>query len=323
MTTRRSFAALLAAAALAPALASAQAFPSQPITLVVPFPPGGVTDITARIVAQALEKKIGASIVVENRGGAGGNIGASVVARARPDGYTLLYGTQGVLAANPYLYKSINFDVQKDFTPVGLTYETAHMLVVRPDLPAKTTQEFIELAKASPGKLVYGSSGVGGGSHLFMEYFQHSAGIKLLHAPYKGGGPALTDLLGGRLDAMLDSIPSAAAQVKAGKLRALGVSGAQRDPEFPDVPTLAEGGAKDFAAVSWGAVMAPAGTPDEVVRKISQALSQAIDEPATRKLMAERGASVNPSTPEQAAQRIAQDQARWSTVIREAGISAE
>lgn len=323
MTTRRSFVALLAASALAPALAAAQAFPSQPITLVVPFPPGGVTDITARIVAQALEKKIGANIVVENRGGAGGNIGASVVARAKADGYTLLYGTQGVLAANPYLYKSINFDVQKDFTPVGLTYETAHMLVVRPDLPARTTEEFIALAKASPGKLVYGSSGVGGGSHLFMEYFQHSAGIKLLHAPYKGGGPALTDLLGGRLDAMLDSIPSAATQVKAGKLRALGVSGAQRDPEFPDVPTLAEGGAKDFAAVSWGAIMAPAGTPDDVVRKLSPALSQAIDEPGTRKLMAERGASVNPSTPEQAAQRIAQDQERWSTVIREAGISAE
>ncbi|CCN20200.1 Bug family tripartite tricarboxylate transporter substrate binding protein [Bordetella bronchiseptica] len=323
MTTRRSFVALLAASALAPALAATQAFPSQPITLVVPFPPGGVTDITARIVAQALEKKIGANIVVENRGGAGGNIGASVVARAKADGYTLLYGTQGVLAANPYLYKSINFDVQKDFTPVGLTYETAHMLVVRPDLPARTTEEFITLAKASPGKLVYGSSGVGGGSHLFMEYFQHSAGIKLLHAPYKGGGPALTDLLGGRLDAMLDSIPSAATQVKAGKLRALGVSGAQRDPEFPDVPTLAEGGAKDFAAVSWGAIMAPAGTPDDVVRKLSLALSQAIDEPGTRKLMAERGASVNPSTPEQAAQRIAQDQQRWSTVIREAGISAE
>lgn len=323
MTTRRSFVALLAASALAPALAAAQAFPSQPITLVVPFPPGGVTDITARIVAQALEKKIGANIVVENRGGAGGNIGASVVARAKADGYTLLYGTQGVLAANPYLYKSINSDVQKDFTPVGLTYETAHMLVVRPDLPARTTEEFIALAKASPGKLVYGSSGVGGGSHLFMEYFQHSAGIKLLHAPYKGGGPALTDLLGGRLDAMLDSIPSAATQVKAGKLRALGVSGAQRDPEFPDVPTLAEGGAKDFAAVSWGAIMAPAGTPDDVVRKLSLALSQAIDEPGTRKLMAERGASVNPSTPEQAAQRIAQDQERWSTVIREAGISAE
>jgi len=311
MTTRRSFVALLAASALAPALAAAQAFPSQPITLVVPFPPGGVTDITARIVAQALEKKIGANIVVENRGGAGGNIGASVVARAKADGYTLLYGTQGVLAANPYLYKSINFDVQKDFTPVGLTYETAHMLVVRPDLPARTTEEFIALAKASPGKLVYGSSGVGGGSHLFMEYFQHSAGIKLLHAPYKGGGPALTDLLGGRLDAMLDSIPSAATQVKAGKLRALAV------------PTLAEGGAKDFAAVSWGAIMAPAGTPDDVVRKLSLALSQAIDEPGTRKLMAERGASVNPSTPEQAAQRIAQDQERWSTVIREAGISAE
>ncbi|KDB94834.1 tripartite tricarboxylate transporter family receptor [Bordetella bronchiseptica D993] len=322
MTTRRSFVALLAASALAPALAAAQAFPSQPITLVVPFPPGGVTDITARIVAQALEKKIGANIVVENRGGAGGNIGASVVARAKADGYTLLYGTQGVLAANPYLYKSINFDVQKDFTPVGLTYETAHMLVVRPDLPARTTEEFIALAKASPGKLVYGSSGVGGGSHLFMEYFS-ARRIKLLHAPYKGGGPALTDLLGGRLDAMLDSIPSAATQVKAGKLRALGVSGAQRDPEFPDVPTLAEGGAKDFAAVSWGAIMAPAGTPDDVVRKLSLALSQAIDEPGTRKLMAERGASVNPSTPEQAAQRIAQDQERWSTVIREAGISAE
>lgn len=323
MTTRRSFAALLAAAVLIPALAHAQDFPNRPITLIVPFPPGGVTDITARIVAQALEKQMGTTIVVENRGGAGGNIGAALVARSKPDGYTLLYGTQGILAANPYLYKSINFDVQKDFVPVGLTYETAHMLVVRPDLEAKTAQQFIDLAKASPGKLVYGSSGVGGGSHLFMEYFQYSAGIKLLHAPYKGGGPALTDLLGGRLDAMLDSIPSAAAQIKAGKLRALGVSGAKRDADFPDVPTLAEAGLKDFAAVSWGAVMAPTGTPDAVVQKVSEGLRKALEDPNTQKLMAERGASVHPSTPEQAAERIKQDQARWSEVIRGAGITAD
>lgn len=323
MTTRRSFTALLAAVAFAPALAAAQDYPNKPITLVVPFPPGGVTDITARIVARSLESHLGATVVVENRGGAGGNIGTSVVARAQADGYTLLYGTQGVLAANPYLYKSANFDVNKDLAPVGLTYETAHMLVVRPDVQAKTTREFIDLAKASPGKLAYGSSGVGGGSHLFMAYFEHSAGIDLLHAPYKGGGAALTDLMGGRLDAMLDSIPSAAAQVKAGKLRALGVSGSERDPDFPDVPTLAEAGLKDFAAVSWGAMMVPAGTPQDIVQKISDALRRSLEDPATVKLMAERGAAVRPSTPEQAAERIKQDQQRWSTVIQAAGISAE
>lgn len=306
---------------LCPALAFA--WPDQPVTLLVPFPPGGVTDITARIVAQRLEKNLGTTIVVENKAGAGGNIGAAMVARAKTDGYTLLYGTQGVLAANPFLYKKISFDVKKDFAPIGLTYQTAHVLAVSPKLGVKTTEEFISLAKEQPDKLTYGSSGVGGGSHLFMAYFVTEAGIQMLHVPYKGGGPAMTDLLGGRLNAMLDSIPSAAVQIKSGKLLALGVSGATRDPEFPETPTLAESGVPGFEAVSWGALVAPQGTPDDILQKLSISLKKTLEEPETKRMLAERGARVLPSSREEAAAKIDEEMRRWSAVIKKMDIKLD
>lgn len=315
----------VAAVLLAPVVASAQAaqWPARPVTVIVPFPPGGVTDITARVVAHQLEKHFGQAFVIDNRGGAGGNIGAAAVARAPADGYTVLYATQGVLTANPFLYKKPGFDVKTDFVPVGLTYENAHVLTVNPNVPAKTALEFVELAKSKPGKLNYGSSGVGGGSHLFMAYFQYATGVNMLHVPYKGGGPAMTDLMAGRVDAMLDSIPSAAGQIKAGSLRALGVSGSKRDPQLPDVPTLAEAGIKDFEAVSWGAIMVPAKTPDDIVARFSQGLKTVMASAETQKMLADKGAAGVPSTAAQAQAKIDSETARWSAVIKSANITAD
>ncbi|KQW56609.1 hypothetical protein ASC92_15990 [Variovorax sp. Root411] len=315
----------VAAALLAPAAANAQSstWPARPVTVVVPFPPGGVTDITARVIAHQLEKKFGVAFVIDNRGGAGGNIGAAAVARAPADGYTVLYATQGVLTANPFLYKKPGFDVKADFVPVGLTYENAHVLTVNPEVPAKTAPELVGLAKSKPGKLNYGSSGVGGGSHLFMAYFQYVTGTEMLHVPYKGGGAAMTDLMAGRVDAMLDSIPSAAGQIKAGSLRALGVSGSKRDPQLPDVPTLAEAGIKGFEAVSWGAIMVPAKTPPDILVKFSQGLKEVMASAETQKMLADKGATGVPSTAAQAQARIDSETARWSAVIKSANITAD
>lgn len=323
--TRRIFLASLASAAAMPRLVLAQEWPGshRPITLVVPFAPGGVTDVSARVVARQLEKKFGATFIVDNRAGASGNIGTTYVARSAPDGATFLYSTQGIVTGNPFLFKTLDFDVKRDFKPVGLTYATPHVLAVGQKVPVKTAQEFIQYVKANPGKLSYGSSGVGGGGHLFMEYFKSQAGLDIVHVPYKGSSPAMADVAGGHLDCILDSVPSCIGQIRAGKLRALAVSSAQRDPLLPDVPTLSESGVPGFDATSWGVLLAPSKTPQSIIDTFSKGLKEVMEDPETLKQLAGIGASGISGTPEQAQARIDSESKRWAAVIREAKISAE
>ena len=307
-----------------PRLAFAQAWPAnKPVILVVPFAPGGVTDVSARVVAKQLEKKFGTSFIIDNRAGASGNIGTTYVARGPADGSVFLYSTQGIVTGNPFLFKTLDFDVKRDFKPIGLTYATPHVLCVAQKVPVNTAQEFIRYVKANPGKLSYGSSGVGGGGHLFMEYFKSQAGLEIVHVPYKGSSPAMADVAGGHLDCILDSVPSCIGQIRAGKLRALAVSSAKRDPLLPDVPTLAESGVTNFDAISWGVLLAPSKTPKEIIDTFSKGLKEVMEDPETLKQLAALGASGISGTPEQAEARIDSESRRWSTVIREAKISAD
>jgi tripartite-type tricarboxylate transporter receptor subunit TctC len=322
--SRRGLVLATPALLLAPSIARAQSgYPDRSISMVVPFAPGGVTDIAGRIVAKGLEPRLGRPVVVDNRGGAGGNIGMEYVARAAPDGYTLVFGTQGTMACNQFLYRSTGYDTRKDFDQVGLTFLTDHILVVGSRLPqVKTVQDLIKLAKQKPGELMYGSSGVGGGSHLFMEYFLSLTGIKMTHVPYRGTGPAVTDLVGGSLDLMMDSLPSSIGMIEAGKTRPLAVGGGQRNPRVPDVPTMVEAGVPGYEAAAWGSIAVPKGTAQPIIDKLSTALRDTLNDPETKRSLAEKGASGVPSTPAEADARVASEMDRWGKVIREANITA-
>jgi tripartite-type tricarboxylate transporter receptor subunit TctC len=314
-----AIAALVAHSAGAPA----QDYPTRPITLVVPYSAGGGNDAMARIVADKMSRTLGQQIVIENRGGAGGSIATRAVAKAVPDGYTLVLGGTGTLAINPTLYNNVGYDPRKDFAPVGLIGTSALIVLVHPSLPAKSIQDLIALAKAQPGKLNYASAGSGSGIHLATELFQVMAGIKLTHIPYKGSGPALTDLVGGHVNIYFSSLPPAQGVAKEGKVRALAVTGTTRSAVFPHTPTVAEAGLPGFEAVLHYGIVAPAGTPRAIIDKLNAALREAVASPDTKARMAADGTEPLISTPEEYAVDIDREETKWSKIVRESGAKVE
>lgn len=321
MTNRRIILGLAATAALALALpAGAQpAYPLRPISLVVPFPAGGSTDLVARVVAEKMSQDLGQQIVVENRGGAGGNVGSAAAAKADPDGYTLLMGTVATHALNPALYKKMPYDPVADFAPISLLVVVPNVLVVNPDFPAKDVAELIALLKAEPGKYSYASSGNGTPLHLSGELFKSMAGVDMVHVPYKGAGPALVDVMGGHVPIMFDNLPSSTEHIKAGKLRGLAVTTAERAPSMPDLPTIAEAGLPGYETYTWNALFAPAGTPPEVVARVNEAAVKALADPDVQAKLMGFGAVVDGSTPDELAAHVQAELAKWAPVVQASG----
>jgi tripartite-type tricarboxylate transporter receptor subunit TctC len=311
---------LLAACA---ATASAQSFPSKPIRIVVPFPPGGTTDVLARAAAQKLSDTLGQPAVVDNRPGAAGNIGAELVAKSPPDGYTLLMGTVGTHAINPALYPKMPYDHIRDFAPVILVAGVPNVLVVNPSLPVNSVQELVAYARANPGKLNFASSGSGTSIHLSGELFKTAAGLSMTHVPYKGSAPALMDLIGGQVQLMFDNLPSALPQIKAGKLKALAVTSRERAPALPNVPTIAESGFPGFEASSWFGLLAPAGTPQPVIATINGEVAKWLASPDAKEKLLAQGANAAGGTPEDFAKHIAAETAKWQKVVKESGAKVD
>jgi tripartite-type tricarboxylate transporter receptor subunit TctC len=308
-------------AAVLPHAAFAQAFPAKAIRILCPFPPGGGVDITARAIAQELAAQFGQPVIVENKPGAGGNVAAAEVARSAPDGHTLLLTLNALHAISPHLYASLPFDAMKDFSFITPLVSFNNVLVVGPGFPARSVDELIAQAKRAPGKLSFASSGNGTNLHLSGELFKSMAGVDLVHVPYKGSAPALTDLMGGAVTMMFDTIPSALAHVKNGKLRALGVTGAKRSPLLPDVPTIAEAGLPGFEVVSWYGLVGPARLPQEVARRLNAEATKAANGKEFRGRMEPLGFEIVTATPERMAAMLAADSARWAPLIKAAGIT--
>ena len=307
-----------------PTAQAAPAYPNQPVTLVVPFPAGGPTDGMARVLAQKLGERLGQQVIVENKGGAGGMIAAEDVARAKPDGYRLFFGTTGTLAINPSLYRHLPYDPVKDFAPVGLMATTMNVLVVNPSLPVKNLGELVKLAKAKPGELTFGSAGNGSSNHLSGELFRTEAGgLQITHVPYKGSAPALVDLLGGRISMMFDTISQQTQNIAKGKVRALAVTGPKRSPLLPDVPTAQEAGLKNFDVTIWFGVLAPAGTPQPVIQRLNREMAVVMSAPDMKKLMQVQGAEAAPDTPAEFAALIRHDIAKWGPVVKASGASID
>ena len=298
-------------------------YPNRPVRIIVPFAPGGSTDVVARILADKLGTELKQNFIVENKPGAGGNIGADAVAKASPDGYTLLMGTTGVLAINKYLYKNMSFDPDRDLAPVSYTSLITNILVVNPQVPARTVPELLALAKADPGKLTFASSGAGSSTHLSAELFKSMAKIDLLHVPYKGTGQATADLLAGQIDLLFAPAQAVLSHVKAGKLKALATTGAKRPETIPDLPTVAESGLPGYEAVGWFGLLAPAATPKSTVEKLSADANRVLADQEIRTRMQAVGADPSGNTPEEFARFIRDDQAKWAKLMREAGIKPE
>src|SRR6188472_3134323 len=279
--------------------AQAQNYPSRAITLVIPFAPGGSTSIVGRGIADKMSELLGEKIVVDNRPGAGGTVGTKAVAKSDPDGYTLLLGYTGTLAIGPSLYKSVGYDPRKDFAPIGLIGNAPNSLVVNPSFPAKTVGELIAYAKANPGKVNFGSAGAGTASHITGEYFARAAGITLVHVPYKGTGPAMTDLLGGHIPMAFAPIPASHANIAAGTLRGLAVTSSTRSALLPEVPTIAEQGLPGFDASLYYGLVAPAGTPRPIIDKLNSVLRAALASDEVKKQLTQDGTEITPSTPEE------------------------
>jgi tripartite-type tricarboxylate transporter receptor subunit TctC len=322
------FTTLCAGIALIPALWSAgpapaqDAWPAKPITMVIPFPPGGPTDVTGRVLAEKLGAELKQSVVVDNRGGASGNIGAQYVAKAAPDGYTIFFTTGGTHGINPFLYAKPGYDPVKDFEPVVWVTNSPNILVVNPSFPAKTLPELIQMAKASPGKLSSAAPGQGSTPHMFGELLKRTAGIEIQHIAYRGSGPALTDVMAGHVPIMFDGIPSSLPLVKSGKLRALAVTGLTRSSAAPDIPTVAET-IPGFDASGWFAVYAPAGTPAAVVTRLNQAINRVLEMPEVKKRYAELGAEVVGGSPDKLREQVQKELAKWSELIKATGMKAE
>jgi tripartite-type tricarboxylate transporter receptor subunit TctC len=303
--------------------AQAQTYPDRPIRLIAPFPAGGLADVLARAVGDEISKTLGQPVIVENRAGAGGNIGADVVAKSTPDGYTLLMTSAGILTANQFLYAKMPFDPDKDFVPVSNVADMSMLVVVNPKVEAKTLAELVALAKANPGKLNFGSPGVGTTGHLGLALFMHAAKIKLTHVPYKGAAPAIVDLLAGQIDGVVDNPPTVLPHIGAGKLRPLAVAAKQRMPQLPDLPTAAQAGVANFEASSWFGVAAPAGTPPAVVARLHKEIAAALRQPALRERFAKSGARLLGNSPDEFAQQIKNDRKMWGEVIRAADIKPQ
>jgi tripartite-type tricarboxylate transporter receptor subunit TctC len=300
--------------------AGAQDYPTRPITLVVPYAAGGGNDAMARIVADHMSRRLGQQIVVENRGGAGGTVATRAVARAAPDGYTLVIGGTGTLAINPTLYTNVGYDPRKDFAAVGLIATSALVILVHPHVEARSVAELIALARKEPGKLNYASAGVGSGTHLAAELMASMAGIKLTHIPYRGSAPALNDLLGGHVDIYFSSLPPAVGIAAEGKVRALAVTGLQRSHVLPSLPTVAETALPGYEAVLHYGIAAPAGTPRPIIDTLNAALREALALEETKAILASSGAEALSSTPEEYAADIDREERRWSRIVRELGI---
>jgi tripartite-type tricarboxylate transporter receptor subunit TctC len=321
---RLAMGALLAFSALAAApMAGAQTYPAKTIRIVVPFPPGGATDILARAVAQKLTDAWGQAVVVDNRPGAGGNIGSELVAKAAPDGYTLEMGTVGTHAINASLYAKMPYDHVKDFAPVILVAGVPNVLVVNPSLPVSSVQELIAYAKANPGKLNFASSGNGTSIHLAGELFKVMAGVQMTHIPYKGSAPALQDLIGGQVQLMFDNLPPSLPHIKAGKLRALAVTSATRSSALPDTPTIAESGLPGFEASSWFGVLAPAGTPPAIIARLNAEIGAWLASAEAKEKMLALGANIGGGSPEDFARHIAAETAKWQKVVKASGAKVD
>ena len=314
---------LLAFALTAASLAVAQSFPTKPIKLICPFPAAGAVDIASRAIASELAKNLGQPVTVDNRPGAGGNIGGAEAARSAPDGYTLFMTTSGINAINPALYAKMPFDPVKDLVPVIALVSLSNVLVVHPSVKANSVAELIALAKAEPGKLTYASSGYGTSIHMSGEMFKHMAKVDILHVPYKGSAPAITDLLGGQVMIMFDNLPSALPHIKAGKLRALAVTGAQRDPLLPDVPTVAEAGVPGYESGVWFGLAVPAGTPKEEIARLNEAAVKGTRSPEFVKRMTEMGYTIIGGTPEQMAEMNKVETARWGPIVKASGAKVD
>ena len=323
-TTRRAAIGAIALAAATLSLgAAAQAYPTKPITIVVPFSAGGTTDILARLVGQYLTTELGQPVVVDNKAGAGGNIGGALAAKAPADGYTLFMGTVGTHAINAALYKKMPFDHVKDFAPLSRVANVPNLLVAHPSQPFKTVPEMIAYAKANPGKINFGSPGNGASPHLSGELFNAMAKVELTHIPYKGSAPAVTDLLGNQIAIMFDNLPSVIPHVRSGKLRAIAISTAKRSHELPDVPTIAEAGVPGYEAMSWFGLFAPAATPKPVLDKLSGALAKVLANPEVKKKIVDQGGDPVSETPAQFATFIQSESVKWGKVVKESGASLD
>jgi tripartite-type tricarboxylate transporter receptor subunit TctC len=315
-------AALLAAADCAVGAENAVDYPTKPIRLIVPWPPGGGTDVFARVIGQKLAERFGFTVVIDNRPGASGNLGAEMVAKSPPDGYTIMLATI-TLATNPSMYKSLGFDALKDFAPVTLVAGVPHVLVVSPSLPVNSVKDLIALAKAEPGKLNYASAGNGSPFHLAAELFKLTTGTVIVHVPYQGGGPAITAVIGGQVQLTFGNLLAVLPLVKGGKLKALGVTSARRSSAAPDLPTIAEEGVRGYDFSSWFGFFAPATARAEVVAKLNREIVQILQTPEMKQRLTQDGADVVASTPQEFGAYLAAETKKWGEVIRRAGIRAD
>lgn len=302
---------------------SGHAYPQRPIRAIVPIAPGGGTDTTGRLVMTKLGERLGQQIVVDNRAGGGGTIGASIAAKAQPDGYTFLFGSISTHGVNPALFKKLPYDHIKDFAPVALIGKVPNVLVVHPSLPVKTVNDLINYAKANPGKINYGSAGLGSPPHLSMELLKSMAGINIVHVPYKGAGPALADLLGGQVQVMCTSLAGQLPHIKAGRVRALAVTTAKRNAQVADVPTMIEAGVPGYEVTIWYAVFFPAGVPKPIITRLNAELVKLLNAPEMKERMAQIGVDPAPSTPAELAAFVKSETAKWTKVVHDAGVKLE
>lgn len=325
MIARRHLLAMAAAAPFGlarPGLLRADSFPSRPIRMVVPFSAGGGTDVLARILARGMTEKLGQQVVVENRTGAGGNLAMENVIRSPADGYSVMMGTNGAVAVNRHLYRNMGFDPLAELAPVSLAFRIEHLLVVTAGLRARSVAELVALAKAEPGTLTFGSGGSGSMIHLAGELFRIRTGIEITHVPYRGGGPAINDLVAGNISMMFDSLPSATPHVQGGRARALALCGLQRHPLMPELPTMREAGVADYAAASTGGLFVPRDTPSEVVARLGAAVRELVENPAFREQLGRSGGDAAASSPAELAAMMAQESEQWGQVVRAAGLTA-
>ena len=316
--SRRLFALLLPLLLIT--TAHAQSWPSKPLRIIVPFAPGGSTDIFARLLGERMAAVLGQSVIIDNRAGAAGNIGADAVAKAAPDGYTLLMATTGVMAINQALYKNMSYDAAKELDPLVFVASITNVLIVSAESTLKSAADVLATAKQAPGKLSFASSGAGSSTHMSAELFKTMAGVDLLHVPYKGSGPAMLDLIAGRVSLMFENMPGAVPHMKAGRVRALAQTGQKRSPALPEIPTVAEAGVKGYESLSWSGIALPVGVPKEVMARLNREINTILAQPEMRQKLGEQGAESVGGSPEAFAQHVRQERDKWAGVVRAAAI---